>query len=62
MNRLVRLYSPFSCSQVFGCHSRANRWASATCDEVIFFTTSSLADRESKESSFPGVIREAAKS
>ena len=32
-------YLPFSCSQVFGCHSRANRWASATCEAAIFFAS-----------------------
>ena len=58
---LAWAYSSFSCSQVFGCHSLAKRWVSATCEAVIFSASESLADRESASASFPGFIREAAK-
>ena len=39
------IYLSFSSSQVFGCHSRANRWASAICEAVICSASLSLPDR-----------------
>ena len=39
------IYLSFSCSHVFGCHSRANRWASAICEAAICSASLSLPDR-----------------
>ena len=40
--RSCTTYSLFNCSQVFGCHSLANRWASDICETGIFLAIRSL--------------------